>query len=338
MDVLILANHDWANTGYRFSRCLKEIGLDVLAFKGKPHPFLYPDQLPIHPILATLPDGYFAYDCHSLEPLASKAKVLHYIASTVIQPFPLETSGKHVVVQHGGATYRTRREAINPIYNRFVSASIIQMPDLLGFGAKNEQWIYYPVDTYVIQPDFKPKDNNKIVIGHLPSNSENKGTEAILKVIDSLMADPSIKDRIEYIGVKSTKGKCVSWLDALSHLKRCDVFIEAMQLTAQGRTYGEWGNMALEAAASGCIVITHFLSEEKYLREFGEHALMVANDPEALEIQIRRLLDMDSHEIMQRKQASRAWAEKHSIHNTAIRLWEKVYSQFFERTEVGGRQ
>ncbi len=337
VDVLTLVYDDNANTAYKFTKCLKTIGLDVVGFKSQPHPFLYPEQLPIHIALRNLPPRYIGYDVPALRDLVNKAKVIHYFASNVIRPYPLEDSGKIVVINHGGSQYRHNYERINAKYNGFVTTTIIQCPDLLGLGAKNEQWIYYPVDTYFIEPDFKPKLKDKIVIGHFPSLSV-KGSDGIVATMEKLAGDTKINERVDFRWITQTpkSPNIRMWTDQLALYKTCDVIIETMAKTQYGRPYGEWGNTALEAAASGCIVVTNFLSEERYLQEFGDHALVVANDAEMLEAKLRMLLDLDSGEIMRMKQASRAWAEKHNIHNTAIRLWDKVYSKFFERSEVGG--
>ena len=69
---------------------------------------------------------------------------------------------------------------------------------MLGLGAKNEHWIYYPVDTDYLKADYKTP--NKLVIGHFPSNPDVKGTEAITRVISKLEKDPKYSKRFEYIG------------------------------------------------------------------------------------------------------------------------------------------
>ncbi len=134
-------------------------------------------------------------------------------------------------------------------------------------------------------------------------------------------------DRFEYVGVKDDKpsGRMM-WRDSLNRVRDCDIIIEAMEMKAQGKTYGEWGNAALEAAALGKIAITHSLAQDLYKKEFGSCSLNIANDPETLKETLINILSLSDKEILSMKQQTRAWVEeKHSIPVTAKRLWEKVY-------------
>ena len=93
-----------------------------------------------------------------------------------------------------------------------------------------------------------------------------------------------------------------------------------------GKTYGEWGNSAIEAAALGKIVITNSLTQDLYEKEFGDCALHIANEPERLESMLKYFLHLGDDLIYQKKQETRAWVEDtHSMKATAKRLWEKVY-------------
>ena len=322
-DVLMLVKNDWANTGWRFFKCLQYLGLDVLALKGEFHPFYYPEQIPIHPVLAKLPNNSLILEAFELHGLAQRAKVLHFITSTLIHP-GVNLQEKKIVMQHGGGAYRANHEMLNPNYNKVVNTTIIQMPDLLGHGANNEQWVYYPVDTEFLKPDFK-KHGKKLKIGHFPSLPEHKGTAKIIKIMKSL--EEKYGDRFEYVGVKDDKpsGRMM-WRDSLNRVRDCDIIIEAMEMKAQGKIYGEWGNAALEAAALGKIVITHSLAQDLYKKEFGSCSLNIANDPETLKETLINILSLSDKEILSMKQQTRAWVEeKHSIPVTAKRLWEKVY-------------
>jgi len=316
MDVLILAIHDHANTGWRFSQCLKHIGFDYIALKGQFHPFHYPEQMPIHPALAAVDQTQLMPVCKDLYHLASKAKVIHYIASVVVQP-GVDIYEKNVVVNHGGSVYRQHHDIISKTYD-FVDASIIQCPDLLGLGAKNEQWIYYPVDTDLIKPDFKT--NRPLKVGHFPSNPKIKGSDGIRAVAEQVKGIEFIYDR-----------KRVIWGDNLKRVADCDIIIETLSLSLDGAKYGEWGNAAIEAAAMGKIVITNSLTEDKYKEEFGEKsALIIANSEAELKEKLTMLSELSDNEINMLKIDMRNWVLKHhSIPATARRLWDKVYKDFF---------
>ncbi len=320
-DVLMLAKNDFSNTGWRFFKCLQHLGLDVLALKGEFHPFYYPEQIPIHPVLSKLPNNNLILEAFELHSLAKNARVLHFITSTLIHP-GVKLAEKKIVMQHGGSAYRANYEKLNPIYNEVVDTTITQMPDLLGHGANNEQWIYYPVDTAFLQPVFKR--GKKLKIGHFPSSPSIKGTTKILKVIRSL--EERYGNRFEYVGASGKGPELTRWTDCLRKMSECDIIVEAMSMKAQGRTYGEWGNTALESAALGKIVVTHSLTSDLYKKEFGPCALNIANTPEALRKTLINILSLSDNEILTMKQQTRAWVEeKHSIPATAKRLWEKVY-------------
>ena len=319
MDVLMLTVHDWANTGWRFFKMAQMLGLDVQAFKGYPHDFYYPEQIVIHPALNGLENGLI-YEVPDLMEWTERAKVVHFFTSTLIVT-GTNYEEKKIVMQHGGRTYRELHKEINDTYNQFVDVSIIQMPDLSGLGCKNEQWIYYPVDTKFIKPDFKRRDPNKLVIGHFPSQGY-KGTRTIVSVIDEFP-----QDRFIYIGIRQVSQEgIIRWYSNLQRMRECDVIIENALLDFKGLPYGEWGNTALEAAALGKIVITTCVNQDKYRAEFGELPILVANGKDELRKQIQYVLSISDKEIQALKEKHREWAEtKHSLEVTSKRLWEKVY-------------
>jgi hypothetical protein len=325
-DVLMLTQHDWANTGWRFFKCVQSLGIDVMALKGEYHRMAYPEQIPIHPCLTKKSEIEFPLVIPELAAYAKDAKLIHFFTSRVIVT-GVDLFKKKVVMQHGGSGYRNNYEFINNYCNQFVDASIIQCPDLLGLGANNESWIYYPVDTEFIKPDYTTGD--KLVIGHFPSNPEVKGTSRIVEVVDKLRDDFDFS----YIGctdgewsTEFIRNNLLTWTENLKRLQKCDIIIETLTPDLGGEKYGEWGNTALEAAALGKIVVTNSLSIESYEKEFGACALCIANDATALENQLRMLLSLSKQEIRNRKQETRIWAElKHSMPVTAQRIWNKVY-------------
>ena len=338
IDVLMLTRSDWANTGYRFSRCLEMLGLRVLFLKGNYHVFGYPKQGHIDSRLNFMDNKYpVKVSMPSFEGLAQNSRVIHFIASTFVNT-GINLNEKFVVVQHGGSTYRIEPTRANDVFNNFSDASIIQCPDLLNLGAKNEHLIYYPVDTDNLQPVYKLQGlDEKIRIGHFPSDPFNKGTKTILEVIKKLKNDPLVGDKFEYVGVKTHSGEThrVSWKQNLERMASADVIIEThkplLDLGGRGeKRFGEWGNTAIEAASLGKSVITNSLSTEYYKKEYGECALHIANDVEALEAQLRKLINMTADELLEDKKKTREWVvKKHSMKATALRLWEKIYSQYF---------
>lgn len=324
IDVLFLTYDDNCNTGYRFWMCAKYLGLNAVMFKGKPHPFGYPMQAPLHPSLANKPmwSSPTTVPAGGIESLVHSAKVVHLIASF----YPMAAinwQACNVIVQHGGTVYRQHPDECNNVFEQIgAQHTIIQCPDLLGLGAKNESWIYYPVDTVKLQPDFSRKNPEKLIIGHFPSNPAVKGTGLIRNVLYAL--DKKYPGKIDYL----IGDNQVSWQANLDRMRRCDIIIEGCNAAQGDKVYGEWANTALEASALGCAVVTHCLSKDKYEAEFGQLGPIIANNAQELEQELSSLLEID--DITPIKKRCRAWAENnHSIPVTANRLWDKVYKNFF---------
>jgi len=332
----MLTRNDWANTGYRFSKCLGMLGLKVLYLKGSEHKFGYPEQAPVDVTLSKMYEKYpVKVHAPHFASLAKASRSIHYIASSYIDT-GIDLKGKNVVVQHGGSTYRIEPKKANDTFNPFTSASIIQCPDLLNLGANNEHLIYYPVDTQFIQPHYR-KSTGKIRVGHFPSSPQNKGTAKILTVIQEMNKDPDLKDKFEYVGVLNPHGlgHQVSWEQNLDRMRKCDIIIETHQpeLKLDGRSskvFGEWGNTAIEAAALGKSVITNSLTLDLYNKEYGNMGLHIANDKEMLKTHLYNLIQLGRNNLLADGARTRDWViNNHSMEATAIRLWEKIYSGFF---------
>ena len=328
MEVLMLTHSDWSNTGWRFSKCLELLGINVQFYKGKLHKFGYPEQAVVHKAMLGKRKQCrhpVIFDVPGLKSLVEQAQIIHFTASTFIRT-GADLSNKYVVVQHGGSTFRKAPTKVNKIFNPMVDATIIQCPDLLGLGSRNESLIYYPVDTELLQPVFERKNNNKLLIGHFPSTPTTKGTRTITGVINKLAKDPNISNKFKYVGATNK----VSWPDQLARVSKCDIIIETLNLKFDGRAFGEWGNQAIEAAALGKIVMTNSLTAGLYKKEYGNCALNIVNNATQLEKCLRVTTAADAQTLLKKKQETRKWVvENHSIAATAVRLWEKIYCNFF---------
>ena len=343
----MLCYDDNCNTGRRFWECLLSLGLNAIMFKGVPHLFGYPNQAPIHPSLCVMPIDTrpMIIQAYGMDDLIRNSKVVHFLASTFVAPRNSRIyQDCKIVVQHGGSTYRAWPERSNLIFNRIADATIIQCPDLLGYGAKNEHLIFYPVDTDYITPNFERKDQDKLIIGHFPSNRDVKGTATIVPVIDALLerhpdkfiyigARPEIPKQVVMLGnnVHKVAQDIVSWDDNLKRIQSCDIVIETLNPEIGGKKYGAWGNTALEAAASGVIPVSNDLYSEVYFDQYGyAPAMFKANTGEDLYKLLEGLIGSENDHIRALKEATRKWAVKyHSIKATADRLWDRVYKDFF---------
>jgi len=341
MDFLMLCENDWANTGWRYQQCLKALGLRGLAFKGAIHTFYYPEQMVIHPAIyeRTKNNGgkiQTVIDVPELKYIVDAAKVIHFRDSVFVNT-GVDLSKKKVVVQHGGRLYRQYHDKLNQWFNPVADAAMIHMPDLMGLGAKNEHLMYFPVDTDYIKPKYK-RQSKRLLIGHWPTSQIEKGSQMICQVIKSL--EKKFPDRFDYLGVQRFElagPNILSWDVNLQRMQHCDILIDACAMTAQGHTYGEWGNTAVEAAACGTIVVTHALREGVYLDEYPiadgyyPNPMRIANTEDEIEVRLTELLSLTDNEIEAEKQKHRAWSEQnHSIPVSAKRLWKKIYGPLME--------
>ena len=318
-DVAMLLMNDWSNTGYRYLKCFQHLGINAIALKGVYHPFAYPEQIPVHPVLSKVAAEKKGFFVPELKQLAENSSVLHFTCSTVIDT-GVDLFNKKVVMQHGGSVYRNHHAMINKSYNPFVDTTIIQTADLLGFGAVNEQWVMLIVDTDYLRPCYKRSTLGRVVVGHF-SRGEDKGTNLIKQVFLNYQSH-----RIEYRTSNTDRDGVYAWQASINRMAGCDVIVETLSPVVDGVRYGGWSNTALEAAALGKIVITNDLRKHFYEQEFGACALRIANTPEELTLHLQEISDLSDKELFHEKQRTRAWVESsHSIPASAARLWEKVY-------------
>jgi len=303
--VLFLAIDDWANVAYSLAESLKSIGKPALALTKKKHSFHYPKEAKVY----STP--------RELKKAAKKADTIIWMHSKVTK---VPTSGKKLLVFHGGSIYRRNPGKINRIFNPLVHASLIQTGDLLSLGAKNEIWLQALVDTATIQPNFEKVSELK-TIAHFPAIQRTKGTPKVYQVIEELKKSSVLKDKFRFI----SSGKNVSWKENIERMSKCDIYIDALQPELKGKKYGEWGIAALEAAALGKIVVSHFLSYERYLKEFGNCAIKHANSVEELEKVLRNLIQMNDDQMKEEKVGTREWVEKkHSLEVIGERLLDII--------------
>lgn len=341
-DILILTYQDSANTGWRLFKCAQRAGLKVMALKGAFHPFYYPEQIPVHPAIQRA-EKVFGLPIFNLcegsylKELVENSKIIHFTSSTFINT-GVDLTDKNVIVNHSGRDYRLFHDKINPIYNKFVSSTVIQTPDLLGFGANDEHLIYFPVDTEFIKPNYT--EHEKLRIGHFPSGSTSKGSEMILKVIADLP-----QDKFEFHGCTSVEeyqhNSLAIWHVNLRRMANCDVIIDTIAPTMRSDTqkcdygdkfpYGEWGNTSMEAAALGKIVITNSHKFDVYKKTYGRCELVIANNEDDLRNSLEKILALSKKKILEKKMRTRKWVEmKHSLKATAEKMMISVYGRYLK--------
>lgn len=303
MKVVFIASSDWSNIGYILSECLKTVGVDSVMLKSSKHHFKYPKQ------------GIIVRGMQQVVKYAQDADIIQFMHSVIPAWFDMDFAlKKKIAVFHGGSKYRSNHEKINKIFNPIIDLTIIQTPDLLNLGAKNEVWVGPAIDTSLIQPKYEV--NEKLIIGHYPSSSIAKGSDAIGEVM-SMMQQKYNNFEYRY------SDKKVPWMRQLERISGCDIYIEKLTILQRGAPSGVWGLTALETAACADIVITSFVYVDLYKEHYGEFGPLVATNQEELVETLNNLLTMPKKKILKLKKRNRKWVETlHSYEVIGQRLKE----------------
>lgn len=314
LDILFIARRDFANLGYTLSQCMNELGLKTHMAMTIGTPKKYQEQ------------GEIVRKEKRMKKLVESAKIIQFMHSHhVYTPLSLtigdfNLKNKKVVVFHGGSLYRKRFIELNGLFNPIVDVSICQTADLLGLGAKNEKWVLPPVDTKKIQPKFGIGKVYKLA--HYPSKMETKGSDMINKTMKVLLRDERFKKKFSY----SFSSRNVLWEQNLKRIANCDIYIEQVKPLLRNRPFCEWSITALEAAALGKIVISHFKNSERYKKEYGKHTIQIANNRKQLINTVKGLIKKDKESLEELQVKTREWVEeKHSFDAIGKKLLEEVY-------------
>ena len=291
--VLFLCEEDYSNLSYTLAQSLKSVGINAMAIATKPHKFYKVNCAKVCDI------------SHALQ-LANNANVIIWMHSQQVLISHLKNLRKVTkIVFHGGTKYRKDPKKINNIFN-FVDRSIIQTGELLGLGAINEHWLLPPVDTELIKPIYNTIGDKKI-IAHFPSKTITKGSNVINSIMNELSDNDSFTNKFDYR--YSTTN--IAWNKNIKRMSNCDIYIDAFCPRLGKKQYGEWGIQALEAAALGKIIITHFGMWRQYKKEYGDCALQYINTQKELKQKLQNLIEMNNDEIQNLKIRTRKWVETH---------------------------
>jgi len=332
-NVILIAKNDWSNTAYRFTKSLKEIGVRMSFIKFERHAFNYRFQgiildkknkiIKKNPVVYDFGDidNFFINLCDNFNYIWFHASQIPSINKKII---PYYLKNKKYFVSHGGTTYRERMSIVSKYFNSFCNNTLIQCPDLLKGFSNNENLIYYPVDVNFIKPDFSFKNNSKLVISHYPSTKSTKGSDIIIPVLNKY----SDKMILKCCSGKKGNETRVSWEKNIKRYKECDIYVETVKPLLNKKDYGEWGNTCLEAAASGCIVLTNCTHLDLYIKNYkNTPPILICNDALELENNIIKLLNMSREEILELKKKFRTWCEQY--HNFKI-TGDKIKNLFLK--------
>jgi hypothetical protein len=316
--LLILAKIDFSNAGYLYYQSIMSLNsknYQCRIFNVNKHDFDYPLTAPLFSSLDDIKDSF---KWSNIIQLMHSQRVLD--KEEYLQLLKIKKNRK-LVMFHGGSLYRQNYELKNDRFNSVIDASIIQTPDLLNLGAKNQYWFLAPVDTKFLNPKNTKETNDEIIIGHLPSNANYKGTEIIANVLNNLNLEFKFK-------ILHTEDR-LKWLDYLDFLRQCDIYIDGIKPFQRDKKYGTFGITTKECAALGVIPMSHFLPEYqiKYKKYYDTNiGFRIINSEEELIGQLISLLCMSKEELKHEKIKAREWVVKnHSLKITGKRIIEEFY-------------
>jgi hypothetical protein len=316
--VLFLVSDDFANCAFEFMMSVRATGVIAEGLKYAPHTFKYPNQLRIRQ--------------HAAELVGSINSASHiiYCQSTALcrDAWPKDPRGKKIYFFAGDQGYRNNWEKVLGRYPR-IDKVLYQGSDLKGKSKYPEAWLLPAIDTEFIQTKHDVSHmshKGPIKIAHFPRSPKAKGSYHIIKVMEKLKKDISIRDKFEFD--YQDDWQC-DWMDNIARLDTCDIYIESQAYTIgegsqEERPLGEFGVTAMEAASLSKIVVTCFVSFEEYKEEYGCTSEIVPSGSEdELEQRLRELLSLSREELINKRIRTRGWLEaNHSRKATGERLLE----------------
>lgn len=265
MKVLFINDVDYANLCYNLSKSLRSIGVQSESMTLHPHSFGYKEQ-------STMVS-------HSMMIAAIKKAECVVIGHSFAKFIEWIPKGKRIFVIHTGTRYRQDSEALNAVFDEVVERTFTDSPEFMELGAKMITYVATAIDTDNIPQ--KKNTGSQITFAHYPSNPEVKGTGKILQMMSKIHAhiDSSVKK--------------LHHEENLRRMSKCDVYIEMFATKQKGKTYGNAGVTAWEAAAMGKPVITNFLHDYVYKKAYGDLPFFIANSEVEFQLKVQNLAALD---------------------------------------------
>ncbi|MEO0397001.1 MAG: glycosyltransferase family 1 protein [Cyanobacteria bacterium P01_A01_bin.137] len=204
--------------------------------------------------------------------------------------------------------------------SKYCDAIYALNPDLLHVLPERSKFIPYShisLDEWT--PCFTQMENRKLRIGHAPSHRKIKGTKIILDALDRLEKQGYEFEIILIEGMTNAEAKKV--------YETIDVLID--QIFA-----GWYGGLAVEAMALGKPVLVYIRDDDlKYIPiEMANELPFIQINPDNIEEQLRRFLELSRKDLLSLARSSRAYVEKwHDPLKIAAKI-KKDYETVLQRT------
>jgi hypothetical protein len=375
IDILFLTFYDWCSTGRRYFEGLKEynseLQIECLSLFKTPcfeYPlimnYIYDSQNELSKYVKYSKHKQYKLICETvpyyhiyiyegtklyklLKTIIEKSKIIYLHAESYIELENYDYKNKIIITGVSGHPYRRKPKEYSDFFNKFINSSLIQCPDLLNLGLKNESLVYYGVNTKLINSTFDinqniKKKNNKLIIGHFSSNPNTKGSNTIIEAINEMV--DKYPDKFQYIGYKNNNFEknvkekvehTKTWIDNIKRMYKCDIYIETCKpylnsyqnfIEYNNTKFGEWGNTCLEAASLGVIVISNTLTKDYYIKEYtNNYPLLIANNKNDILNHLEKISKMSYNEIVQLKKSFYDWVNNnHSLKKTGERFYKKI--------------
>ena len=212
----------------------------------------------------------------------------------------LKNNNKKIICHYHGEDLRSR--GVMPFINHISDLNLTNELDLLD-KHPNLQYLFLPFETSRF--DKKTSLNQKLRVGHAPTNRFYKGSNQIIRICEKL----KMEGKIEFDLIENVTNK-----DALNRKKKLDIFID------QIGDKGGWGYgmNSIESLSMGICTLTEMnQSYEDFIRD---HPFVNINE-KSLE-KILNSLIKDQNSILLKGSQGKNWVSKyHDISKVADELY-----------------
>jgi len=253
--VLFISPNDWANSGFKYTEAVNQYSqkYECMYFALNEHQFGYYRTN----IIIDKESGQINHEVlNKLREYTQECDIIHckensgFLASFEDVKFDI---GKPIVQTFGGSVYRRHHKEVREKVGSVAQVFTVTTPDLVF---DDEILVPFAIDTFKYYPIEKSSDC--IIIGHSPTNTEIKGTDAILDILGKIC------EKYPYIFVNMQQGLKFNYAIELKRLNH--IFIDQFKVNA-------YGNSAVEAMAFGSAVLAGSDSGASGFINFDEGSL-----------------------------------------------------------------
>jgi len=210
----------------------------------------------------------------------------------------LKLLGKKVIVHRRGSEIRGKKE--KPLINKYADKILCATPDLLDY-TPNAEWLPLPIDTHYIKYVGEPRKDKEIIICHASTHRERKGTEDVIKAVESLQG----KYKIKLVLVENMLKP-----HALVQYQKAHIIIDQLKI-------GWYANFSQEAMAMGkptfCYIRKDLYTSNNPIINCNKNSLAEKLEDYIIKKKLRIKTGIKSREYV---------TKKHGLTNICLRLKE----------------